>query len=526
MANNADNYTWPSEYKDLYDNYWWKSLWKIIWSDLSKKIAHLSVPVSVCVRVSEVLNWNSAHTNDQLLWLYDKDVVLKLSKIDDDFSWNASRWKNSSLWLPKFKGWPNLMNEVAQALTTLKISQDVKSIILDERIKLPNEYLFLLHFDGNTLKMEVSKNDRERMFYKIDSDWNILDFERNSDNIDHNEMPVDTIPTLLEIHKSIYAELGNLSINTEWFYESWKFHMIQVRPIPKDETRLHDFDEIDGGLKTNFVYGIFDEKWIPEQIDSNNYLSSETKIFILDRETRWFSPLLRERLAKWLRTILIDTYDWFHISHDPQLLPEYWTLRLNFNYISYHWEEDLIWKNVQLISNGTKWIFILNNDPMWNDKFEARNLKKKCNFRYLESTFSYPPERVTSVGVIPFTDDGKIVVIELKRWFDIPWGHVQKWEENFHMTVEREAMEEAFIKLKDIELTTVVESDYFWSEPEQLTYMLFHVAKVEEILDFIPNQESFSRTTMNKEEFIDTFQWDKELITQVVMWAYKRLFSL
>jgi len=36
--------------------------------------------------------------------------------------------------------------------------------------------------------------------------------------------------------------------------------------------------------------------------------------------------------------------------------------------------------------------------------------------------------------------------------------------------------------------------------------MLFYTAFVDEMLDFIPNNESFSRTTMTKEEFIEIFK--------------------
>jgi hypothetical protein len=61
-------------------------------------------------------------------------------------------------------------------------------------------------------------------------------------------------------------------------------------------------------------------------------------MFILDENIRWFSPLIQQRLKKWLPTILIDIYDWFNISHDPKLLPHYWDIRNNFQYISYSWD--------------------------------------------------------------------------------------------------------------------------------------------------------------------------------------------
>ena len=113
---------------------------------------------------------------------------------------------------------------------------------------------------------------------------------------------------------------------------------------------------------------------------------------------------------------------------------------------------------------------------MSKDKFEARDVKKVCNFKYHNNTFEYPEDKVTSTWVIAFTEDRKIIVVEIDRWYDIPWGHVQDGDSDFIDTVRREAMEEAYVHLKDIELSTVVESDYFWKKPDELTYMLFYTA--------------------------------------------------
>jgi 8-oxo-dGTP diphosphatase len=86
-------------------------------------------------------------------------------------------------------------------------------------------------------------------------------------------------------------------------------------------------------------------------------------------------------------------------------------------------------------------------------------------------------------------------------------------------------MEEAYITLKDISLSTVVESDYFGSEPDKLTYMLFYTAFIDNILDFVPNDESFSREIMEIDEFIKVFKGDKELISNIVHNAYDQKFT-
>jgi len=64
------------------------------------------------------------------------------------------------------------------------------------------------------------------------------------------------------------------------------------------------------------------------------------------------------------------------------------------------------------------------------------------NFLPREKGFMPPFDAVTSVSVVPFTDDGRLVAVLLDRGIDLPGGHVQEGEQ----TVEEVARREAYVR--------------------------------------------------------------------------------
>lgn len=156
---------------------------------------------------------------------------------------------------------------------------------------------------------------------------------------------------------------------------------------------------------------------------------------------------------------------------------------------------------------------------MTQDKFSMRNKNKSCNFTYYNPDYIFPHDKVTSTWVVVFDNNKNILVVELDRWFDIPWWHVKHGDKTFEESVKREVLEEAFVSIKNIELCLVVESDYFGKE--NITYMLFYVAYVDEIYDFVKNEESFSRKFMNIDDFLNVYKWYSELIEKIVKSAIK-----
>ncbi len=148
------------------------------------------------------------------------------------------------------------------------------------------------------------------------------------------------------------------------------------------------------------------------------------------------------------------------------------------------------------------------------------------NFVLLEPDALPPFEAVTSVAVVPFTPEGKIVAAVLERGVDLPGGHVQETERTIEETARREVLEEVGVTLKALMVAKVIQSDYYGSAPEDLTYMITLTAFVEEFLEFTPDLESKGRLVLSIEEFLAQYTaGDVEWMRSLVMAAHARLFG-
>jgi 8-oxo-dGTP pyrophosphatase MutT (NUDIX family) len=142
---------------------------------------------------------------------------------------------------------------------------------------------------------------------------------------------------------------------------------------------------------------------------------------------------------------------------------------------------------------------------------------KKVTFRPLGNETMPPEDRVTSVATIPFTEDGLIVCVELRdRGVDIPGGHVRERESTLTDAVRREAREEASIELTEPKLVEVIESDYYGSRDEDLTYMLTYASFVNKFMPFAENEESERRLFLTRDEFLERYRGDNDLMRAAV----------
>ncbi|HYD17384.1 MAG TPA: NUDIX domain-containing protein [Patescibacteria group bacterium] len=141
-----------------------------------------------------------------------------------------------------------------------------------------------------------------------------------------------------------------------------------------------------------------------------------------------------------------------------------------------------------------------------NDRRRTQDIKgKQVNFIFLPPDTLPPIEKVTSVAVVPFTGNGEIVAALLHRGPDIPGGHMHKGETSFEETARREAMEEAFITLGPLKTALVIQSDFYGSAPEELTYMLVMTGIVTEFHDVIPDGETLGRKVMPVSDFLAAY---------------------
>ena len=152
---------------------------------------------------------------------------------------------------------------------------------------------------------------------------------------------------------------------------------------------------------------------------------------------------------------------------------------------------------------------------MQKDKFSTK-LKKSCNFKYFPPDFNFPENKVTSVWILVFNENKEIICVEIDRWIDIPWWHLHVNETPVE-ALKRECFEEAFIEIKNEKLVKIVESDYFWTEKEDLTYMLFCVWGLSKKYDFVKNEESFARFEIFPKDFLEKYCWDKEFFKNIYL---------
>ena len=146
---------------------------------------------------------------------------------------------------------------------------------------------------------------------------------------------------------------------------------------------------------------------------------------------------------------------------------------------------------------------------------------KQVRFTHKDAVVLPPFQQVTSVAVVPFTKEGAIVAVRLRRrGIDLPGGHVEPGELTPEETLNREVMEEACMTVREPVLTEVIESDYF----EQPTYMLIYGAYIDRLLPFTPSEEASERVEATREAFIAQYEaGSKELMALTVERAWRLL---
>jgi 8-oxo-dGTP pyrophosphatase MutT (NUDIX family) len=151
---------------------------------------------------------------------------------------------------------------------------------------------------------------------------------------------------------------------------------------------------------------------------------------------------------------------------------------------------------------------------------------QQVNFVDLGDAFLPAFEKITSVLVVPFTQDGLIVCALLDRGIDLPGGHVQIGEFTCEEAARREVMEEVGVSLGELKLVKVIQSDYYGSEVEQLTYIVVMAGFVEDIFadDYI--HESSGRSIIDVDEFISQYQaGNKDDMRRIVLDAKRVVFE-
>jgi 8-oxo-dGTP pyrophosphatase MutT (NUDIX family) len=152
--------------------------------------------------------------------------------------------------------------------------------------------------------------------------------------------------------------------------------------------------------------------------------------------------------------------------------------------------------------------------------------KKRCNIRYISNDALPKRSQVTSILVFAFTEIGEIVVTVNQRGVDIPGWHLEDIDNTFEDAAYRETLEETGVEIEGIIYFWKLESDYFWSKENELTYILLYATKIKKINNYNWNLESSGRKIISHIEFLNQYHWkvvNKELMKFLLEKSYKVL---
>jgi 8-oxo-dGTP diphosphatase len=155
------------------------------------------------------------------------------------------------------------------------------------------------------------------------------------------------------------------------------------------------------------------------------------------------------------------------------------------------------------------------------------------SFDYFDATYSAKSlgkdqmprfDEVISAHVVPMTDDGKIVAVNvISRGLDVPGGHVEGDEGSPLETLTREIYEEAQITINHPVLIDVLEISSTKSDLGNKKCMLIYAANVSKIETFTPTEEISERCIVTPQEFIDQYFADKTYAKHMLTIAAKTL---
>ena len=107
-------------------------------------------------------------------------------------------------------------------------------------------------------------------------------------------------------------------------------------------------------------------------------------------------------------------------------------------------------------------------------------------------------EQVTAVAVIAWTDDWRMVAVELQRGTDLPGGHVEISDTCVADVARREAAEEACIRIRETVLVGYLRS--------AMGFIAVVTAQVTDLLPFSRDYESRGRLVLWPEDFLDRYR--------------------
>lgn len=129
--------------------------------------------------------------------------------------------------------------------------------------------------------------------------------------------------------------------------------------------------------------------------------------------------------------------------------------------------------------------------------------------------------RITSVLVVAWTPEGRIVAIRNKRGWDIPGGHCEEEDSGIEATGIREIYEEAKVRIESPTLCCVLSSQAVKGER---TFLPVLASRTRQIDPFESDSEVFERAFLYPADFLEQYQaGDKQLMQSILGFAEKSI---
>ena len=137
----------------------------------------------------------------------------------------------------------------------------------------------------------------------------------------------------------------------------------------------------------------------------------------------------------------------------------------------------------------------------------------------------YGQEEISSVLVVPFAADGKVVAVRNKRGWDLTGGHVEPYDKDIEAAARREAREEANITLGELHPIGTIE--FLESREGIKKYMPVMATTVKHMGSFTANDEILERTSMSTDEYLQRQQaGDPDIMKEILNTAKEQMASL
>lgn len=143
-----------------------------------------------------------------------------------------------------------------------------------------------------------------------------------------------------------------------------------------------------------------------------------------------------------------------------------------------------------------------------DNQVEVRKIEF-VNLAFSPDISNFERESISAVFLVGIKED-MILAARNERGWDIPGGHVDEGETDLLSTLTREVDEESGVLVN--KATPFATMNFDGNDKS----MLFYYSDSFELGDFIPKEDAFERRMMPVEEFLEVYNWKKDVMKEII----------